>query len=164
MSTQSNETNVIVHMPSFKAIGLKWSGSFAEAGAGDIKHVHAQFRDRIDEIPHPLEADKLLGLSYHAHPGAEGFTHYITMKVDSQVTEAPPGMHLLEVPALLYAKCEHRKGQNIGQSYQNLYKWIEEQGLRASQGDLTHVELYPRAQQPYDPDPEFTILIPVEDD
>ncbi|UFJ40314.1 GyrI-like domain-containing protein [Brevibacillus humidisoli] len=151
----------VVTRTGFQAIGLKWEGTFAEAGAGDIRRVHQEMHRRLQEIPHVVQPDKLLGLSYHAHPGAAGFTHYAVVEV-GKVEQVPAGMVHLSVPTLTYAKCEHRKGQEIIRSYQNLYTWIEQQGFSPFKGDLTHLEEYPMAQDPHTDDPEFTILIPIE--
>jgi predicted transcriptional regulator YdeE len=156
---QLNEARV-VQKSAFQAVGLRWEGTFAEAGAGGIRLVHQAMQQRLHEIPQVLDPEKLLGLSYHAHPGGKGFIHYAVVEV-SELGNTPDGMVEISVPALTYAKCQHRKGQAIDRSYQNIYKWIEEQGFAAGQGDLTHLEEYPMRQDPYDKDPEFTILIPI---
>lgn len=75
--------------------------------------------------------------------------------------QIPSGMVQVSVPTLTYAKCEHRKGQDIDRSYQNIYAWIEQQGFSLFKGDLTHFEEYPMNQDPHTKDPEFTIMIPI---
>ncbi|NIK71355.1 putative transcriptional regulator YdeE [Paenibacillus sp. BK720] len=76
--------------------------------------------------------------------------------------QIPEGMTSVTVPALTYAKTEHKKGDNIDSSYTNIFAWIGKQGYPLHRGDVTHFELYPMAQDPYAKDPEFTIMIPVD--
>lgn len=154
---QENRT-VIVRRDSFLAIGLKWEGTFAEAGAGGIRVVHKEMQERLHEIKHVIHPETLLGLSYHFRPG--GFTHYAVVQVEN-VDDIPEGMVSISVPTLTYAKCQHIKGQNIDASYQNMFAWIEQQGYQLDKQDVTHFEEYPMAQDPYSNDPEFSIMIPI---
>jgi predicted transcriptional regulator YdeE len=156
---QLNEASVIAKM-GFRAVGLRWEGTFAEAGAGGIRAVQSELRRRLSEISGIVNPAELLGLSYHANPGATGFVHYCAVEVSGE-DEIPAGMTVVEVPARSYAQCRHLKGESIDRSYSNIYAWIEAQGFAAHRGDLTHFEVYPMAQDPYGPDPEFTIRIPV---
>lgn len=148
----------IVEKPAVQTVGMKWEGTFAEAGAGGIRQVIQQMHERRQEIQHVSDPDTLLGLSYHVTE--EGFTHYSVLPV-SAVHEIPEGMVSISVPALSYARLEHRKGQNIDRSYERIFAWIEEQGYKKAPGDLTHCEEYPIDQDPYSEDPEFNILIPI---
>lgn len=155
---QKNES-ILVTKESFNAVGLKWVGTFAEAGAGGIRVVLAEMQERLKEIKHVSNPDQLLGLSYHNIKG--GFTHYAVVKVD-RVEDIPTGMTMVELPALTYAKCDHQKGQHIDTSYNNIYAWIKNQGYNIHTGDVDHFEIYPMDQDPYTKDPEFVIMIPVE--
>jgi len=158
---QRNEA-AVTRKPAFQAVGLKWEGTFAEAGAGGIRAVQRTLQERLAEIPHAIHADTLLGLSYHAAPGGDGFIHYAVVEVE-RIEEVPEGMVTISVPALTYAACSHRKGQSIDQSYNNIYAWIAEQGYSEYKPDhLTHFEQYPMSQDPYTDDPEFMIMIPVQ--
>ncbi|PAK49433.1 GyrI-like domain-containing protein [Paenibacillus sp. 7541] len=158
---QRNEASITTK-PAFQAVGIKWEGTYAEAGAGGIRAIHEQLQERLAEIPYAIHKDTMLGLSYHAHPGAEGFTHYATVEVE-KVGDIPEGMVAIAVPELTYATCHHAKQQNIQQSYTNVYNWIREQGYQEKAPDgLTHLEQYPMEQDPYDDQPEFVIMIPVE--
>ncbi|MNH71314.1 Bacterial transcription activator, effector binding domain [compost metagenome] len=154
---QSHEVT-IMEKPAFLAVGIKWEGTFAEAGAGGIRQVIQQMHDRLHEIQHVSDPNTLLGLSYHVTES--GFIHYSALQV-SAVHEIPEGMVSISVPALSYARLEHRKGQNIDKSYEQIFAWIEEQGYKKAPGDLTHCEEYPIEQDPYTGDPEFNILIPI---
>ncbi|AWB46434.1 AraC family transcriptional regulator [Paenibacillus sp. CAA11] len=147
-----------VHRESLHVIGMKWQGSFAEAGAGGIREVQQQFKQRLQEISNLVNPDALLGLSYDMTE--QGFTHLTAVEV-KELGEIPEGMVSLTVPAADYARCKHAKGQDIDASYQNLYAWIEQQGYRPQGEGLTHYEEYPMSQDTYDPQPEFTILIPM---
>ncbi|KOP66949.1 transcriptional regulator [Bacillus sp. FJAT-18019] len=158
---QRNEA-ALTSKEAFQAMGLKWEGTFAEAGAGGIRAVHRTLQGRLSEIPHALHTDTLLGLSYHAAPGGDGFIHYAVVEVE-RIDEVPDGMITISVPALTYATCAHRKEQSIDQSYNNIYAWIKEQGYSEYNPDhLTHFEKYPMSQDPYSDDPEFVIMIPVQ--
>ncbi|MBW8349311.1 effector binding domain-containing protein [Bacillus sp. IITD106] len=157
---QKNDA-ALISKDSFHAIGLKWEGTFAEAGEGGIRKIQTELKERLNEIPHIVSPDILLGLSYHATPDSDGFTHYAAVEVE-RVEDIPFGMVSIYVPTLSYATCEHLKGQNIKQSYNNIYSWISSEGLKENNVDhLTHFEKYPMNQDPYSTDPEFTILIPV---
>jgi predicted transcriptional regulator YdeE len=116
-------------------------------------------QQRLKEIKHILHPETLLGLSYHITKG--GFTHYAVVEV-AKVEDIPDGMTVISLPTLTYAKCEHRKGQNIDASYRNISAWIEAQGYKLHRGDATHFEQYPMQQAPYSTDPEFVIMIPIE--
>jgi len=158
---QTNDM-VIVVKAGYRAIGLKWEGTFAEAGAGGIRRVHEQLQGRLPEIPEPASLTHFYGLSYHAYPGSERFIHYAVVESGDSTGYVPEGMAAVEVPTMSYAKCEHTQGQNIDRSYHNVYDWIARQGYSAFRGEMTHSEIYSMDRDPYDPDPEFTIMIPIE--
>lgn len=134
-------------------------GTFAEAGAGGIRVMHAEMQNRLKEIRHVIRPDTLLGLSFHNIEG--GFTHYAAVEVD-KVEDIPDGMIRIALPARTYAKYEHKKGQDLDASYNTIYAWIESRGYKLHEGGLTHFEEYPMRQDPYSQDPEFVIMIPVE--
>ncbi|WP_341538285.1 GyrI-like domain-containing protein [Paenibacillus pinisoli] len=154
---QKNEC-MLVTKESFRAIGLKWSGTFAEAGAGGIRLVQAEMKSRMNEIKQVVNPHILLGLSYHVTE--DGFTHYSAVEVE-QMEDIPDGMASITPPTLTYAKCEHRRGQNIEASYNNIYAWIQDRGYSLYKGDITHYEEYPMNQDPQSEDPEFVIMIPI---
>lgn len=161
-STEALQENPssITEKAAFTAMGMRWEGSFAEAGAGSIRAMHQRFLAQYDTIPNRVPSPFFYGLSYHASPDAAGFVHYAVAEV-SELTDIPDGMLKIEVPALTYARCVHRKGQSIDRSYQNIGAWIDAQGYRLADTELTHFELYPLDQDPYSGDPEFTIMMPV---
>lgn len=161
MSVEQKNKAVLVSKEAFQAVGLKWEGTFEEAAAGGIRLIHEEMHQRLKEIRHVVNGDTLLGLSYHADSDNTGFIHYAVVEVE-KVEDVPEGMTSIFVPSLTYAKCEHRKGQSIEKSYNNIYEWIKAQELVENHvGNLTHFERYPMNQDPYDNDPEFTIMIPV---
>jgi predicted transcriptional regulator YdeE len=148
----------IVTKPAFQAVGLEWEGTFAEAGAGGIRVVQTEIKNRLQEIKHVLHPDILLGLSHHIQAGR--FTHYAVVEVE-QAEDIPPGMLAVSFPAMTYAMCEHQRGQNIDASYTNIFAWIKQQGYELNKASITHFEEYPMAQEPYSKDPQFKIMIPV---
>ncbi|GAA0136341.1 hypothetical protein YSY43_31820 [Paenibacillus sp. YSY-4.3] len=163
---QVNET-VIVTKQAFSAIGLHWEGTFAEAGDGGIRVIHQELQRRRGEIRGIVDLGNFYGLSYHAYPGGTGFAHCAVFEVADADEQVPEGMVKVHVPAMKYAKCEHRAEQNIDESYNSIYAWIEQQGLKAlpQEGkELTHFEIFPSEQHPYSTTPEFTIMIPVLED
>ncbi|MBB3072823.1 putative transcriptional regulator YdeE [Paenibacillus baekrokdamisoli] len=155
---QRNELTIVT-IESFHAVGLKWEGTFAEAGAGGIRVIQTELKNRLQEIQNVVHPDTLLGLSYHVQEGR--FTHYAVVEV-KRIEHMPEGMTSIVVPTLTYAKCEHKRGQNVDASYQNIYAWIENQGYQLHKGDVTHFEEYPMNHDPYIKDPEFTIMMPIE--
>ncbi len=161
MSVEQKNSVTLATEGSFQAVGLKWEGTFEAAFAGEIRDVHNKIHDRLNEIQFVENPDVLLGLSYHATQSGSSFTYYSVVKA-SQVEDVPSGMIKISVPELTYAKCEHAKGQSIEQSFNNIYDWIKAEGYKENHvGDLTHFEKYPMAQNPYDQNPEFTIMIPI---
>ena len=161
-SIQKNEASLTVKK-AFEAVGLKWEGTFAEAGEGSIHAVQRKLQDRIKEIPYVLNTEIMLGLSYHADPKAERFIHYAVVEVE-RTEEIPNGMVTVSVPTLSYATCKHVKNQKVDQSYKNIYSWIKKQGYQKIHVDgLTHFEQYPMQQDLSTNDLEFIIMIPVLD-
>ncbi|MCK9907395.1 hypothetical protein MXD63_46285, partial [Frankia sp. Cpl3] len=66
----------VVTRPAFTAIGLKWSGTFAQAGAGEIKKVVDRMGQRQHDIEHTVNPDIFLAISNVDRP--DGFTIHIT--------------------------------------------------------------------------------------
>lgn len=162
MSVGQKNNVKVVSKEGFQAIGIKWEGTFEEAFAGAIRKIQEEMHQRLAEIPNIADSEVLLGLSYHASLDGKGFTHYAAVKVD-KVAEIPNGMVSITVPELTYAQTEHHKGQSVKTSYDNIYEWIRSEGYQENNADeLTHFEMYPMNQDPYDTDPEFTIRIPVK--
>jgi len=158
--SQKNEAN-LTEKKAFHAVGLEWEGTFAEAGTGGIRAVHRALQERLKENPHVINPETMLGLSYHAVPGGERFTHYAVVEVE-KVEKVPARMVTVSIPTLTYATCKHDKNQRIDQSYHNIYHWIKSQGYKENNVDnLTHFEQYPMSQDPYADDPEFVIMIPI---
>lgn len=164
---QANKVAVVTKQ-AFYAIGLRWEGTFAEAGEGGIRGIHQELQRRREEIFGIVDSSSYYGLSYHAYPGGTGFVHFAVFEVsDSSRDGVPDGMVIVEVPTMKYAKCEHRAEQDVSQSYSNIYTWIEEQGHKTppEEGkELTHFEIYPSNQDPFSTYPEFTIMIPIMDE
>ncbi|WP_243734978.1 GyrI-like domain-containing protein [Paenibacillus turpanensis] len=154
---------VFVTRDGFQAVGLRWDGTFAGAAAGEIRTLHSELKRRLHEIPGVRQPGELLALSYHVKENSDGFTHYAVVEVTGEAEAViPEGMVSVTVPTMTYAKCEHRKGQSIEQSYRSLYTWIHEQGYKECLEDLTHFEICAMEHDSFDSDPEFTIMIPVE--
>ncbi|KQO18162.1 GyrI-like domain-containing protein [Paenibacillus sp. Leaf72] len=149
---------VLTEREAFHVVGLQWEGTFAEAAAGGIKEIQKQFQQRVTEINHVRERNKLLGLSFHTT--STGFTHYAAVQAEA-VGCVPEGMYSLSIPSLTYATYDHQANENIEASYEYVYNWIRQNGHRPLSDGLTHLEFYPMSRDPYAPNPEFTILIPL---
>lgn len=146
--------------PAFEVIGLKWSGTFAEAASGAVRDLQAELQKRAGEIEGAEAPDELLGLSYEASP--EGFEHYAGLRVRPG-SAVPAGMVKRFVPAQRYAECAHSPEEAIEASYHRIYDWIAQNGAEADAVEgLTHFEIYPFKQDPYAENPSFRILIPVK--
>lgn len=144
---------------SFVAVGFQWEGTFAEAGAGAIRALQQEFKDRLHEIQHRVHSDILLGLSNHI--AGDRFTHYCVVEVEKE-DEIPEGMISIHIPTHTYARCEHKSGNSIEQNYTNIFTWIEKQGYRLNKETITHFEQYPMWQDVNSKDPEFVIMIPID--
>ena len=70
--TQENPSS-ITEKAAFTAVGLRWEGSFAEAGAGSIRAMHQRFLAQYETIPNRVPSPYFYGISYHAAPGAAGW-------------------------------------------------------------------------------------------
>ncbi|RNB92412.1 AraC family transcriptional regulator [Brevibacillus fluminis] len=146
--------------PSFTVAGIKWEGTFEEAAAGGIRDVMQQVKKQAQVVTGGNEPDIHLGLSYHREPGR--FIHLSAIQIEDG-GQLPEGWETVTVEPTTYAVVAHQKGDDIEQSYRTLYAWIEEQGYVRSTDGLTHLEEYPFGQDPYDNQPAFTILIPVQE-
>lgn len=155
----------IVEKPSYEAIGLVWQGIYEDLGKGGIKTIIREMKERINEIEYRTNPDILLGLSYHNIPG--GFSHYSVVEV-SKTDHVPKGMTTIKVPALTYVRCEHKKGNNIGQTYVDIASWIKSNGYQIYEDTSeTYYDPMPIKHEEYplksvlDDEPEFFIMIPI---
>lgn len=147
----------VITKEGFKGVGYKKTVTFEEAQAKALHGMIQELKSKIASIPNVVNNKGLWALS---HPvTATGFTFYILAEVADFPTELEEGLITHELPTLTYATCYHAKGQQISESYSNLFQWIEEQGYRLNQQEVTHLEWYPLTQDELDPD--FDILIPI---
>ncbi|MGM0847229.1 MAG: GyrI-like domain-containing protein [Bacillota bacterium] len=149
----------IMKKEGFKALGLKWQGGFEEASQGGIQKLFSELREISDGIENKVEPGIVKGLSYHNLTG--GFTYYLCHEV-SEIEEIRYGLEIIEVPAYTYAVMEH-EGSEIMNSYEVLYRWIEEQGYRLNQQILQHLEEYSADYHPQKDDLKVIIHIPVKE-
>lgn len=157
------EKIIIINKDAFYAIGLRCEVTFEEANKGEIRILQQQFLDRLDEIENRKNNGVFLGLSFNAIPSgnSNSFIHYVAAEINSNENiSVPDHMHLLSIPALAYVTYQHRKKDNIKHSYDMLYRWINHNGFQFNK-ELTHIEEYPITQDPFDPNQEFLIMIPI---
>jgi predicted transcriptional regulator YdeE len=153
----------IIELPAYRAIGLKWDGSYTEIP--DLKEIIHNMQDRVKELEHAVTPDLQLGLSYHLRP--DGFVHYSVYEVSSE-QEIPEGMEEVLVPRMRYFRTHHPKGRDIGLTYMKIQQWMKENSKYRPYVEsetqyfddlpIKH-ELYPRDRDLSDP--HFEILIPV---
>lgn len=147
----------IITKEAFKGVGYMKTVTFEEAQAKALHGIILDLMNKVHDIPNVVNLEGLWALS---HPVSDtGFTFYILTEVSDYPDELQANMITHEVPALTYAKCHHEKGQSINQSYTDLFKWIEENGYKLNQNEVTHLEWYPLTQDLNNP--HFDILIPV---
>ncbi|WP_042144147.1 GyrI-like domain-containing protein [Paucisalibacillus sp. EB02] len=145
---------------AFKAIGVRWQGTFQQAQAGEIKELMQQFRMRLDNLPETINKEFILGVSYDINE--TGFTYYLCCEVKGQYS-LPEDMVEINVPELTYASYYHKPEENISETYTAVYKWIKEEGYRLDdQINLQHLEIYPSDYHPINDAPRLTINIPVK--
>ncbi len=91
---------------------MKWEGTFAEAGAGGIRVIQTESTNRVKEIKHVLYLQHLWGYPI--------ITSREDLNLDDAVVEVDrcrgksrgnDDSHHFHIN---HAKCEHKKGQNIG--------------------------------------------------
>ncbi|MBM7583670.1 putative transcriptional regulator YdeE [Bacillus pakistanensis] len=149
----------IVEKEALTAVGYCWKGTFEQAGAGEIRSLMSQFREKMNEIPYLTSKESILGLSFDV--SKEGFTYYICREVH-KVDELPNGMKAVSIPSLTYATYKHSVDQDIEESYSTIYKWMKEKGYAEDDKQkLTHFEIYPMKYDPMRDRPELTINIPI---
>jgi predicted transcriptional regulator YdeE len=148
----------IVRKEGFKALGMKWQGTFEEASKGGIQKLFPELKAVSDGIENKAEPGIAIGLSYHNLTG--GLTYYLCHEV-SEIGEIRYGLEIVEVPPYTFAVLEHQ-GPEIMESYQLLYSWIEEQGYSLDQQILEHLEEYSAEYDPQQGDLKLNIYIPVK--
>ncbi|KGX90182.1 GyrI-like domain-containing protein [Pontibacillus marinus] len=152
----------IVTIPAYRVIGQKWEGPYSEVPK--LKNVIASVSERVGELEYAVNPKLQLGLSYNLRQ--DGFVHYSGYEVtDDQ--PIPEGMLEFQVPEMTYLITEHEKGQNIGQSYEEIYQWIKENGyVPFQEKDEEYYDKLPIKHERYPADrdlddPHFDILIPI---
>jgi predicted transcriptional regulator YdeE len=152
----------ILKIPAYRGVGLKWDGSYTEIHI--LKNLIYNMNERVGELVHAVNRDMQLGLSYHLRP--DGFVHYSVYEV-SEEQQIPNGMVEINVPEMNYLVTQHKKGQNIGQTYVNISEWMKkseyesyvEPGVKYYDELPIKHERYPNDRDLNDP--HFDILIPI---
>ncbi|CAM3727041.1 GyrI-like domain-containing protein [Mesobacillus thioparans] len=147
----------MVYKEAFKAVGVKWVGTFEQAARGEIKNFHHEFLKRKNEVKHAVDAENIIGLSYHITE--KGFTYYLALEVED-TQSIPDGMELITVSAHTFASLGY-KGSAVHEAYTSLYTWVKQNGYTLKHGDLEHLEEYPGSFDPLTDVPELKIHIPI---
>ncbi|WP_339254695.1 GyrI-like domain-containing protein [Sporosarcina sp. FSL W8-0480] len=152
----------IMEIPGYRAIGLKWDGAYTEVSS--LKKIIYSMGSRVSELEYAINPKVQLGLSYHLRP--DGFVHYSVYEV-SEEQQIPEGMMEIHVPEMTYLMIHHKKEQNIGQTYDNIYHWLKESEYEPLRElDIEYFDRLPikHERYPHDRDvnnPHFDILIPI---
>ncbi|QDP38967.1 GyrI-like domain-containing protein [Radiobacillus deserti] len=152
----------ILKKPEYRAIGLRWEGSYQEIP--ELKETIRMVNERRQELEHAVEPDIQLGLSYHLRP--DGFVHYSVYEVTEE-QRIPEGMLEIRVPEMTYLTTKHEKGQDIGQTYMDIDRWLKSSDYQPFQeADKDYYDSLPIKHERYPEDrdmadPDFEILIPI---
>ncbi|WP_419887446.1 GyrI-like domain-containing protein [Neobacillus niacini] len=154
----------IVTLPAFRAVGLKWEGTFSEI-VPNLKEVIQQTEDRADELKYKVNPSVQLGLSYHVVEN--GFAHYAVYEVSDE-QEIPDGMIEIRVPEWTYVKTTHHKGKDIHKTYADLHQWLFDSDYTVlREAGVDYYDPYMPIKHEYCPvdrdpsDPHFDIYIPI---
>ncbi|ADU28864.1 GyrI-like domain-containing protein [Evansella cellulosilytica] len=152
----------VVKIPAYRAIGLKWEGSWSEISG--LKEVIQEAGDRREELSHIVAPVVQLGLSYHTRQ--DGFTHYSAYEVTRE-QEVPDGMIEIDIPEMTYLVTNHKKGGNIGKTYDDIAQYLKESNYEPYRDETVPFENLPIKHEKYPldrdlDDPHFEILIPIE--
>ncbi|MDG5789087.1 GyrI-like domain-containing protein [Evansella sp. AB-P1] len=151
----------IISKPSYRAVGLKWDGPWSKIN--ELKNIIHTMSVRVVELEKAVDPSIQLGLSYHIRK--DGFTHYSVYEVtENQIV--PEGMVEITVPAFTYILKEHRKGENIGKSYDEISQFLNDSDYRPFRDITVPYDVLPIKHERYPKDrdiedPHFEILIPV---
>lgn len=152
----------IVKKKAYRAVGLKWSGSWSEIT--ELQDVIKRVRERSREIIHVAEQGVQLALSYHTRP--DGFILFSGYEVSAE-QEIPAGMTEFFVPELTYVVTTHIGG-NITETYKTIARWIKDNGFTPyKEPNITYFDLLPIKHEKYlfeggKQHPHYEIWIPIE--
>ncbi|MGM0863238.1 MAG: GyrI-like domain-containing protein [Bacillota bacterium] len=152
----------IVEIPSYKAVGLKWEGSYNEIP--ELKRIIHHMSQRVNELVGALHPQIQLGLSFHVRP--DGFLHYSAYEV-CEDQAIPKDMEEITIPAMSYLITHHKKGDDIGHTYHRIYQWFKESEYQPyREPNVEYFDDLPIKHERYPSDrdlkdPHFDILIPV---
>ncbi|MCY8040264.1 GyrI-like domain-containing protein [Bacillus paralicheniformis] len=127
--------------PGFVGVGFSQTVSFEEAQAKKLHGVIQQLKDRRGEIVGVQEDSGMWAISDHHGEGE--FTFYILMETENLPETLPEGMISYQAPALTYAQTRHPQHERPEVTYQKVYQWIKDQGLRLNCDTFTQLEFYP---------------------
>ncbi|WP_286925381.1 MULTISPECIES: GyrI-like domain-containing protein [Lysinibacillus] len=154
----------IITLPAYRAVGLKWEGTFSEI-VPHLKNVIQQAQDRADELENRVNPTIQLGLSYLVMDN--GFAYYAVYEV-SEEQEIPEGMIEISVPEWTYVKTTHQKGKDIQKSYTDLHQWLFESDYTVfREAGVEYYDPYMPIKHEHHPvdqdpnDPHFDIYIPI---
>lgn len=95
----------IVKKDSIMVMGYGWSGSYQAAERGEVQKVWARFLEDIRKISYSTDKPRVI---CPFHDRETEFTYYIGLEVgDTELSELPPEMTKIHIPAREYATFTH---------------------------------------------------------
>lgn len=140
------DAGIVVSRGGFRAVGIRWEGTFDEAGQGAIRPLQARMIGRIGEVSGAIEPDTLVCVSFTRE---DGFVHYIAVQVGEDAP-VPEGMHAFSLDAADYLYVRKSESDAVEDVYARAFSLMAEGGFGHDRG--IHVELHSsswRADQPY---------------
>ena len=154
----------IVTKKAYRTIGMKWEGSWKDIT--NLKGMIVTMSNRSKELSGAIDPTHQLGLSYHVRNG--GFIHYSVYEVNDE-QKIPEGMIEFFVPESMYVHVSHPKGKSIGQTYHDIFEWIEKSKYQLKlDKDTKYYDPLPIKHEVYMSgrdlnNPYFEIYIPIEE-
>jgi predicted transcriptional regulator YdeE len=147
----------VVENEGFQAVGLKWD----DPSDGDIGDLQDKMVERINEVANVINPEEILGVSYNHRDDRGGFTLYLCVKV-SEVDYLPEGMTSIAVPPYSCAHILKSKEQPVGEAYDRLHSFMDNNRLLRQNDHDLNIEVYSTSikcssKMPF----EMAIYIPV---
>ena len=153
----------IIELKAYRTIGMKWEGTWKEIT--ELKDMIKKMSERVGELKTAVNPEHQLGLSYHTKNG--GFVHYSVYEV-AESEEIPKDMIEFRVPESLYVHVSHPENQSIGQTYHDIFDFIDHSEYKLKLDPNTkYYDPLPIKHEVYSSgrdlnNPYFEIFIPIE--
>jgi AraC family transcriptional regulator len=145
----------IVTKPAFSVVGMH---IHTKPMSSEIPDLWGQFAPRMNEVPHPTEADTSYGVMYHSDQTMDKMEYMAGLPVE-KMDSLPAGMTHWELAANTYAVFETTL-LTISDTFGYIFNtWLPASGYQTV--DAPYFERYGESFNPHDPDSTLSIYIPV---